>query len=129
MMDASIYESLDRSVYRSRRNKIRRVKLIRRRFILLFLTIILVLILSLSYRAILSEANTGDETIHYKYYTSIEVNYGESLWSIAEAHLGSEYASVDDYIHEVMKINHLKDEYVSAGQYLVIPYYSTEFKN
>ncbi|HKM33288.1 MAG TPA: LysM peptidoglycan-binding domain-containing protein [Lachnospiraceae bacterium] len=127
-MDACVYESLDRSAYRSRRNKIKRMRLIRRRFILLSLTIILVLVLSISYHAILSEANTGDEETNYKYYTSVEVNYGESLWSIAEAHIGSEYASAKDYIHEVMEINHLEDEYVSAGQYLVIPYYSTDFK-
>lgn len=128
-MDACVYDALERSAYRSRRNRIRRMRVIRRRLLMVILTIILVLILSLSYHAILSEANTGDKEIKYKYYTSIEIQYGESLWSIAEEHKGDDYASVNDYIHEVMKINHLKDDNVSAGQYLVIPYFSTEFKN
>lgn len=126
-MNSSVYESLDRNAYRRRRNKIRRMRLIRRRCILLAFTVVLVLVLSLSYHAISSEANTGEES-KFKYYTSIEVKYGDTLWSIAEDYLGSEYTSAKDYIHEVMEINHLKDEFVSAGQYLVIPYYSTEFK-
>ncbi len=124
-MDANVYEMLERSAYRSKRNQIIRKRLVRRRLFLLTLTIVLVLVLSLSYKAILSEANTGDTPEYFKYYTSIEVHYGDSLWSIAEEHLGCKYASATDYIDEVMQINHLKDDTLIAGQYLIIPYYST----
>lgn len=63
----------------------------------------------------------------YKYYTSVEVQAGDSLWSIAQ-----EYADIDayhsyrDYISEVKQINHLTGEDIHAGQYLTVPYYSEE---
>lgn len=127
-MSTSVYESLERSAYRSRCNRQRRLRLVRRRVFLLLLGIVLVIGLSISYKAFLSEANTGEKETNYKYYTSVEVSYGDSLWSIAENYLCDEYSSENDYIHEVMEINHLEDDQVSAGQMLVIPYYSTQFK-
>lgn len=127
-MDRRVYEAVLNSEYRSRRYHERRVRQLRRRGFMLVLTILLVLALAISYHAILSEATSGTEDITYKYYTSIEVKYGESLWTIAEEYAGEEYDSINDYIYEVMKINHLKEENISAGQFLIIPYYSAVFK-
>ena len=127
-MDRRVYEAVLNSEYRSRRYHERRVRQLRRRGFMLVLTILLVLALAISYHAILSEATSGTEDITYKYYTSIEVKYGESLWTIAEEFAGEEYDSINDYIYEVMKINHLKEENISAGQFLIIPYYSAVFK-
>lgn len=127
-MDRRVYEAVLNSEYRSRRYHERRVRQLRRRGFMLFLTIFLVLALAISYHAILSEATSGTEDITYKYYTSIEVKYGESLWTIAEEYASEEYDSINDYIYEVMKINHLKEENISAGQFLIIPYYSAVFK-
>ena len=127
-MDRRVYEAVLNREYRSRRYHERRVRQLRRRGFMLVLTILLVLALAISYHAILSEATSGTEDITYKYYTSIEVKYGESLWTIAEEYAGEEYDSINDYIYEVMKINHLKEENISAGQFLIIPYYSAVFK-
>lgn len=127
-MDRRVYEAVLNSEYRSRRYRERRVRQMRRRCFMFVLTIVLVLTLAVSYRAILSEATSGTETIHYKYYTSIEVKYGESLWSIAETYADTGYDTLKDYISEVMEINHLKEETISAGQFLIVPYYSTELK-
>jgi hypothetical protein len=57
------------------------------------------------------------------------VKYGETLWSIAEEYLDDEhYASIEDYIKEVKKINSLKDdEAIIAGRYIVVPYYAAEY--
>ncbi|MCH5274232.1 MAG: LysM peptidoglycan-binding domain-containing protein [Lachnospiraceae bacterium] len=100
----------------------------RRRFLLTLAAIVLTVIMAISYRAILSDAKETDDVI-YKYYTSIEVQYGDTLWSIAQAYYSEEYDSVDDYIYEVMKINHLQQESViTAGSHLVVPYFSTELK-
>lgn len=127
-MDSRVYEAVLYSEYRSQRYKERRVKQLRRRFLLFAVTIILVTLLAISYSAILSHA-TSEDDIRYKYFTSIQVEYGDTLTSIAETYLSEQddAASVSAYIEEVVSINHLKDETILAGQYLVVPYYSIEF--
>ncbi|MDE5679588.1 MAG: LysM peptidoglycan-binding domain-containing protein [Lachnospiraceae bacterium] len=126
-MDERVYEAFLNSEYRKQRNKMKRLRHFRRQCFLVLFTVLLILLLTVSYHAILSKA-TSDEPVSYKYYTSIEISYGDSLWSIADKYAGKEYATADDYVHEVMEINHLKEASLIAGQYLVIPYYSTEFK-
>ncbi len=73
--------------------------------------------------------NAQDNNILHKYYTSITVEPGDSLWSIAAEHYTLGYDDPSDYIKEVMHINHLKDENeIISGSTLVIPYYSEEIK-
>lgn len=73
--------------------------------------------------------NAHDNDILHKYYTSITVQPGDSLWSIAEEHYVLGYDNTADYIEEVMHINHLEDENeIVSGSTLVIPYYSEEIK-
>ena len=64
----------------------------------------------------------------YKYYTSIEVDQGESLWSIASDHMSPEYRDIYDYMSEIASINHLHGDQLDRGQRIIIPYYSTEIK-
>ena len=92
-------------------------------------TVILILILSVGGFAIGSKAQNKDEVVLYKYYTSIEVQYGETLYDIAETYFCEDkYDSYKHYISEVMYVNGLYHEEVSPGTYLVVPYYSAEFK-
>lgn len=58
-----------------------------------------------------------------KQFTSIQVRRGDSLWTIAKKYMGDEYTSVDDYIDEVCKTNHIYDGKITDGMYLVVPYY------
>lgn len=66
------------------------------------------------------------EEASYKYYTSIAVKKGDTLWSIAAEHMTGEYSHIEDYIEEIRALNHLPDHGVYAGEYLMIPYYSNE---
>ena len=78
----------------------------------------MVLICSLSYGSISTRANTG-----YKYYKSVTIAAGESLWELADS-----YKDKNAYIAEVQSINHIEDaSSVSAGQEIVVPYYSSEY--
>lgn len=87
-------------------------------------TVCMILICSLSYMALDTNANDG-----FKYYTGITVKAGESLWEIAGEYVdGVHYNSRESYISEVCSINHLSDENdITAGQMLVLPYYSHEY--
>lgn len=84
----------------------------------------LILICSFSYNTIRSNANDG-----YKYYTSVTVGVGESLWEISGNYMDdTHYDSKKDYITEVCSINHLQDaDDITAGQILIVPYYSSEY--
>lgn len=64
----------------------------------------------------------------FKYYTSIEIQPGDTLWSIAAAYMSPEYDSVQDYIDEVKELNQLGPDHIHAGQYLTVPYYSRDFR-
>lgn len=68
-------------------------------------------------------SKASDTPVSYKYYTSIEIEQGDSLWTIACAHMGEEYSSVQEYIDEVKELNGLKTDDIHSGQYLTIPYY------
>lgn len=63
-----------------------------------------------------------------KYFTSIQVDEGTSLWEIAQEYMTEEYDSPDEYIKEIKSINHMKNDLIYGGSYLCIPYYSSEIK-
>lgn len=87
-------------------------------------TVCMILICSVSYRALSSSANDG-----FKYFTGVTVEVGESLWDLAGEYMDSaHYDSRESYIAEVCSINHLDDENaITAGQLLILPYYSQEY--
>lgn len=64
----------------------------------------------------------------YKYYTSVYVERGDSLWSIAEKYITKEYKNIDMYINEVKSMNDIKGNDLQHGSYICIPYYSSEHK-
>lgn len=73
--------------------------------------------------------NAGTEnTARYKYYTSIEIEDGSTLWEIAHKYMTEEYESPEAYIQEIKQINHLDSDVIYEGSYLCIPYYSSEYK-
>jgi len=73
-----------------------------------------------------STSKTEDQK--YKYYTSIQLEEGDSLWAIAEQYMTLEYDDIVDYIAEVKSINSLSSNHITAGSFLTVPYYSMELK-
>lgn len=123
-----VYDMTDRELRAYKRQQ-RRKREIRRRCIIAVLSLCIVFVSTLSYRAFRSNADTGADEIKFKYYTNISVAYGETLWELADRYMDEEmYQNRDAYISEVVSINHLEDgDIIREGQHLVIPYYSTEY--
>lgn len=124
------YNGLDRNAISERRiqtNRIRRKREMQKNFFLTLLTICFAMTLAFSVNVILSNAKAQDEPVYYKYYSSIVVESGDTLWSIAREHMGSQYETTSDYVKEVMQMNSLTNDKIVAGQHLVIPYYSAQF--
>lgn len=59
-----------------------------------------------------------------KYYKSIEVASGDTLWTIADKYFTSEYDSKAEYIEEVLEINQMDSTDLYADQKLIVPYYA-----
>lgn len=80
--------------------------------------------------AILSagRSEAAQEQPSFKYYTSIQIQPGDTLWSIASDHMSPEYGSVQEYIEEVKFLNQIGPDDIHAGQFLTVPYYSQEFR-
>ena len=69
------------------------------------------------------DAESDLNRITYKYYKSYYVETGDSLWSIAKANMNPGFDDIYDYIHEVKRCNQLGSDKITAGNYLLVPYY------
>lgn len=113
------------------RNKRKRERQLKRNLTIGTTACLLIVALSVTLGSILVQAKTSDTAPIYKYYTSMEVQQGETLWSIATENMALSsgyYHDAKDYIEEITLINHLADEKIVAGQFLIIPYYSTQYR-
>ncbi|NLJ97486.1 MAG: LysM peptidoglycan-binding domain-containing protein [Clostridiales bacterium] len=59
-----------------------------------------------------------------KQVTSIQIQKGDTLWSIASRYISDEYKDMNEYIEEIMHSNGLVSEDINAGKYIIIPYYA-----
>ena len=110
------------------RKRIQKIRRMRRNLILSILTFLLVGGLALSVNVLRSAAQDKETDVTYKYFTSIVVEYGDTLYSLAQEYTDEYDRNPSDYVKEVMHINHLEDETIKSGQRLIIPYYSKELK-
>ncbi len=58
-----------------------------------------------------------------KYYTSVLINEGDSLWSLAKKYGAGSGRDTLDYIRELRQINRLAGDTIHAGHYLTVIYY------
>lgn len=118
-----------RQMSRSRARRIRICQIRRNIFIsLLALLFIITGVLVGSSLLSSSRANASNEEVLYKYYTSIEVQQGDTLWSIADTYRNEEVVGRESYIDELVSLNNLQNETIHAGDYITVAYYSNEFK-
>ena len=99
------------------------ILMIKKNLLCLLFTFMLISAFSVIFFKIVSEAEEESGIPRYKYFTQIEVKYGETLNHIAEKYYTEEYGNHDNYIQEIRNLNHLYDEYLSPGMYLILPYY------
>lgn len=117
---------MSRSERRIMNNKIRRNRERRKNILLVVLTICLVITLSFTVNGFLSNAKTDSSDVEIKYYKSIMVESGDTLWSIANEYMGAT-AETEAFINEIKRLNGLHGDTITAGSYLVVPYFSNNF--
>ncbi len=77
---------------------------------------------------VLHSSADSEKEHKFKYYTSVVIEDGDTLWSIADQYMDRDIQGKIAYIEEVKSINHIHDgNRIIAGQMLIVPYYSTEY--
>ena len=100
-----------------------------RMFISGIISLLLVIICSCFFGSFFSSAHaehSPEATPKVKYYKSIEIQKGDSLWKIAEENISDEYQSIYEYMDELIRINNIdivSADKIQEGNYLTIAYY------
>ncbi|MDE7207571.1 MAG: LysM peptidoglycan-binding domain-containing protein [Lachnospiraceae bacterium] len=104
----------------------RRQLQVRRNICMLVLSVMAVVLLSVFVISISTQASDLKHTAKYKYYKSIEVSKGDTLWSIAKENMDTDhYKNVQEYVNEIKTMNSIKSDHIMSGSSLIIPYYSS----
>lgn len=92
-------------------------------------TVLLIIIIIVSFVVLLKSsisvfagARKQDEVC--KYYTSIQVQRGDTLWDIAERYIADGNMGRKEFIDEVTQLNGLTDGQIRSGEYIVVSYYA-----
>lgn len=70
------------------------------------------------------QAEEPSKSSYQKYYTSIEIQSGDSLWIIAERYKANSGKSTEELVEELKRMNALGGDIIHAGHYLTVPYYA-----
>ena len=54
----------------------------------------------------------------------MEIQRGDTLWSIASTYISDEYKDLNEYIDEIMISNGMSSDIIQAGKYIIVPYYA-----
>lgn len=122
-------ETMTREEFRRvRREQFRREQQTRKKRIIIFcVTLIMMFGIGVGFGTILARAEETEEPFMYKYYANIVIEKGDTLWDLAEEYMDTgHYESKKDYINEVMYINHMTTDHLTAGKKIIVPYYSEE---
>ena len=104
----------------------RAVKMQKRIIFITLVTIVsLIILLGSSIHAL---ANSNDNRPVNKYYTSITVEDGDTLWDIADEYISGYNVDKAEYVNEISELNNLSDGNIHAGQSIVVAYYSRDIK-
>ena len=108
----------------------KREAVVRRQRGLLAIVIILVVALGILLGSNMNALASSQKDIasYNKYYVSIRIESGDTLWTIADEYIDGFNLSKDDYIDEICQINSISEDTIHAGDYIVVPYYSKEVK-
>ena len=115
------YTSTRQSSFRQKRRSVAMSK----RFLFTAITVVAILLGIVLGNNVLNSSHSSAYSDVQKEvrYTSIKIESGDTLWTIAEEYMCSEYDDVNDYIKDVKEINGLYSDVIHAGNYLMVPYY------
>ncbi len=96
--------------------------IVRNRKIMLFAGIILTIVLAFIFYS--NRAVAENSRPVYTYYTSYEIQPGDTLWTIADQFMNAETSDKTTFIDNIKTLNHISGDNITAGKYIVIEYSS-----
>ncbi|MDD3403244.1 MAG: LysM peptidoglycan-binding domain-containing protein [Hespellia sp.] len=103
----------------------RRVHVWKQRFLLSVIAFAMIVGCSFAFSGIMTSAHDKQNSIPTETsYISIQIESGDSLWSIAEEYKPVSQ-STNEYISELIRLNGLTSEDIHADQYLTVACYET----
>lgn len=126
---ASTENTKEKAIMRTNKTRIKRQKrrtgFFRKR--ILFFAVLAVLTTFGTYNGIgqvSAHDGKSEDLSARRYYKSIEVQAGDTLWDIAELYIDEQrYSSVNEYINELIEINQLGSSRIHEGRYLTVVYW------
>jgi cell division protein YceG involved in septum cleavage len=94
----------------------------RRVWILGAIVLFVAILLSVGFITKTVTAQRNSERV--KLVTSIEIQKGDTLWSIASEYISDEYDDVTEFIEEIKTSNGMASEEIRVGNYIIVPYFA-----
>lgn len=88
-------------------------------FLIITLCLITIILIIPGRRAAAEFHSTSQYTI-----SSVLIEEGDSLWSIASDYYSKEFSSMDAYIKEIKRMNRLSSNTIYTGNYILVPHYT-----
>ena len=86
--------------------------------------ILMLAVTFISAKALTVKAEQSSVKSYHKMYTSVVVEYGDTVWNIAEENLSFGYDKLTDLVEEIRFINGLDEACsIRSGSVIIIPYY------
>lgn len=107
----------------------RRREIMRTKFLIAIAVIIVIAVFLLFMIPQRVGASSNIEQVEtQKVYKSVEIQTGDSLWSIASDYYNDDYThihydDINDYIKELKSMNSLKDDVIHSGANITVAYY------
>ena len=121
------YDTISYDVIRrnSQRNAARKRAAIRRRRARrvktnIMIALVIVVLFAIMGTVFFTTYAKDTDTLVEKYYTQIMVEEGDSLWSIAQEYMPSDYEDINDYIKDIKRLNHISGDTIMAGYTLTV---------
>lgn len=126
MGEMEMYDVMERIIERGQKSqeqhRIRR-RQVRQRELLICATVLIIGINLCGLMMMNVFANSASDFRKEPCYTSIRIENGDSLWSIAARYAESSPMDVREYVQELKRMNQLTDDTIHAGHYLTVVYY------
>lgn len=105
-------------------------KYYKKRMFILLTTILLITVSSILFGSSFSAAHESakESPVTYKYYKSIIIQDGDTLWDIACKYKTDDYKDTQEYVDELKGINSLDSDNIQESKHLMIVYYAEEFQ-
>ena len=107
----------------AKKNTTKRISNVTKFFITVMVIAAAVCIILFSNRHITNADESGNAVELTKYYKTITIEPGDTLWSIAKEYKSGAYKTTQDYVDELLSMNRLHSDAITSGQKLIVAYF------